>query len=422
MTSNPVSQTSQSLQARYAELQGANYQLDLTRGKPSPDQLALANALDGILDGDYAAEDGTDVRGYGGLDGIAEAKRLGGWLLDMAPERVLVGGNSSLTLMYQALLFANQFGFDGPGSAWRLRAGQPKIICPVPGYDRHFAICESLGIDMLNVPMGPDGPDLDAIESILAVDDDVCGMFAVPKFSNPGGEVYADSTVRRLAEIVAAAPPYFRLIWDNAYAVHGLDKDDVAPPVLNIASRCEALGAGDRVLSFASTSKVTFAGAGLAFLGASPQNLADFSRHLAISTIGPDKVNQLRHARFLPNREALLAHMAKQAAILKPKFDLVEAKLDAAFGADGRVQWTRPGGGYFVSFFTEPGLASRVVTLASDAGVKLTPAGAAYPYGYDPEDRHIRLAPSFPSLDELERAMDVFVVCVALASGEQTGR
>ncbi|MCH9672442.1 MAG: aminotransferase [Gammaproteobacteria bacterium] len=402
--------------ARYAKFAHANSQLDLTRGKPSAEQLALSDGLEGILGGDFTSQDGTDVRGYGGLDGLAEAKQLGGWLLDTDPTRVLVGGNSSLALMHQILLFGMHLGFDGPESAWKVKVGNPKFLCPVPGYDRHFAVCEQLGIDMLNVPMHADGPDLDVVEAIIGDDPQVCGMWCVPKFSNPGGEVYSDAVIERLARIVAAAPAHFRLIWDNAYAVHALDAN--VPAQRNMSAELSRLEAGDKIFEVASTSKITFAGAGIAFLGASKQNLSGFAEHLAISTIGPDKLNQLRHAKFFPTQASVLAHMAQHAAILRPKFDLVLDRLEKALGGRGLGTWTRPKGGYFVSFFTAPGQAARVVELAAQAGVKLTPAGAAYPYGYDPDDAHIRLAPSFPTLDELDRAMDVFVTCVELAATE----
>ena len=386
--------------------------LDLTRGKPSAEQLSLSDALDGILGGQYHAEDGTDARNYGGLDGLPEAKRFGAALMGVDPVSVLVGGNSSLTLMYQAVLVAHRFGLAGADSAWS-RAGKVRFLCPVPGYDRHFTVCEQLGIEMLTVDMTPDGPDMDRVEAMLRADPSIKGMWCVPKYSNPTGVVYADATVDRIARLAHVAGAGFRVFWDNAYAVHDLRG---FKPLASIAEACRKHGTCDSVLQFASTSKITHAGSGVAFMSASPANLSGFKAFLGASTIGPDKVNQLRTVRLLPDPDALMAHMQRHAAILAPRFDIVLRALEEAFAGSGLGQWVAPAGGYFVAFDTRPGVASAAVALAAEAGVKLTPAGATFPYGRDPEDRNIRIAPSVPSLRELETAMAVFVNSVKLAS------
>ena len=402
------------LERRYAVLQAEGLDLDLTRGKPAGDQLGLSAALDGALEGGYRAEDGTDTRGYGGSDGIAEARRLGAEWLGLAPEEVLASGNSSLTLMYLFLLGAHRFGLDGPGSAWADDPAGARFLCPVPGYDRHFTICEDLGIRMVPVPMTGEGPDMDRVEALVAGDPGVRGMWCVPRYSNPTGETYSADTVRRIAALGRTAAPGFRVMWDNAYAVHHLA--GAAPPPGNVMAHCRAAGTEDTVAQFASTSKVTFAGAGIAFFGASRRNVDWFRSRLSVTTIGPDKVNQLRHMRLLPDMDAVHAHMVRHAELLRPKFDCVRRRLEEGLGNLGMGRWTDPAGGYFVSFWTRPRLAKETVRLAAGAGVRLTPAGAAYPYGEDPEDSHIRLAPSFPPLEEVDRAMEVFVTCVKLAA------
>ena len=440
------------LERHYASLCAEGLDLDLTRGKPAGDQLALSAALDGALGGGYRTEDGADTRGYGGGDGIAEARRLGAEWLGLAPDEVLAGGNSSLTLMYLFLLGAHRFGLDGPASAWGLDAAGARFLCPVPGYDRHFGICEDLGIEMVPVPMTGEGPDMDRVEALVAGDPGVRGMWCVPRFSNPTGETYSGDTVRRIAALGRIAAPGFRVMWDNAYAVHGFAGDGEGDPPANVTDRpgtrrpdsgdapadvtgrpgarrpdsgdalpnvmtlCRAAGAEDSVVQFASTSKVTFAGAGLAFFGGSRRNVDWFRARLAVMTIGPDKVNQLRHLKLLPDMDAVRAHMRRHAALLRPKFDRVRRRLEEGLGNLGIGQWTDPAGGYFVSFWTRPGLAKETVRLAAGAGVRLTPAGAAFPRGEDPEDSHIRLAPSFPPLAEVDRAMEVFVTCVKLAA------
>lgn len=404
----------QELAARYAEFQAQNLDLDLTRGKPGADQLDLSNALDGILAGDYHA-DGVDLRNYGGLDGLKGAKALGAMLLDVPPETVLVGGNSSLTLMYHYLLHAHVFGVRGPDSAWS--RGTAKFLCPVPGYDRHFAICEALGIAMIPVAMNDDGPDMDAVERLVRSDPDIKGLWCVPKYSNPSGCVYSAETVDRIAALGRIAGSHFRVMYDNAYAVH--DLTDEPPELASLFESCRRHGTEDSVVQFASTSKMTFAGAGLAFLASSADNLAAFRKHLEVLTIGPDKINQQRHVRFLKNEATIRAHMRRHAERVRPKFDCVRQALQDGLGNRDMGRWTEPQGGYFVSFYSKPGLASEIVRLAREAGVKLTPAGAAFPYGKDPDDSHIRLAPTFPGIAELQQAMAVFVVCVQLATVRQ---
>lgn len=401
------------LATSYQELQNLSLNLDLTRGKPSAEQLSLSDQLDGILNGNYIAADGTDVRNYGGLDGLKEAKELGARILQANPENILVGGNSSLTLMFQAASFAHQFGLKGADSAWK-NLSAAKFLCPVPGYDRHFAICEQLGIEMITVPMLSTGPDMDQVEALIKADADIIGMWCVPKYSNPTGVVYSDETVDRIAQLGNIANPAFRVFWDNAYAVH--DLTDTPPALADIAEACSKHGTDDSVLQFASTSKITHAGAGVAFMAASAANLSGFKSSLGACTIGPDKINQLRHTLLLPDAAALKNHMRKHAAIIQPRFNSVLENLERAFAGTNLGAWETPVGGYFISFDTLPGCAKAVVKMAAEAGVKLTPAGATFPYSADPEDRNIRLAPTVPTVAEVDQAMKVFEVCVKLAS------
>ena len=403
----------ESLESQYDALKNKNLALDLTRGKPCAEQVALSNALDGILQGNYIAADGTDVRNYGGLDGLHEARALFGQLLDAPPEETLIGGNSSLTLMYNTIEFALSEGLDGPASAWG-NSDTVKFICPAPGYDRHFAICEHLGIEMITVPMLDTGPDMDRVEALVEADPTIKGIWCVPRFSNPTGCVFSAATVERIARLGRIAADNFLVMWDNAYAVHTLD--DNAPALASIRALALQHGTADTVFQFGSTSKVTFAGAGVAFLASSGKNLAALKQHLGFQTIGPDKVNQLRHVRMLVDSQTLATHMAAHAAIIRPRFDCVLKTLESELADTGMGSWTRPRGGYFISFDTLPGLAREVVRLADAIGVKLTPAGATFPYGEDPEDRNIRLSPTFPSLQDVQSAMDVFVICVKLAA------
>ena len=404
------------LQQQYDALKSRKLALDLTRGKPCTEQVALSDPLDGILGGNYRAADGTDVRNYGGLDGLPEARALFARMLQAPPEHTLIGGNSSLTLMYSTIDFALNEGLAGPASAWG-NHDTVKFLCPAPGYDRHFAICEHLGIEMITVPLLDDGPDMDQVEALVKADAAIKGMWCVPRFSNPTGCVYSEKTVERIARLGLIAPEHFVVMWDNAYAIHTLYDD--APPLASIHEYCRRHGTLDSVFQFGSTSKITFAGAGVAFMAGSDRNMAALKRHLGFQTIGPDKVNQLRHVRFLADEQTLARHMAAHATIIRPRFECVLEVLNRELQGSGMGVWTAPRGGYFISFNTLPGLARRVVRLADQIGVKLTPAGATYPYGQDPDDSNIRLSPTFPSLADVQAAVEAFVVCVKLAALEQ---
>ncbi len=404
------------VQRCYQALQAQNLALDLTRGKPGAAQLALSDPMDGILAGNYIADDGTDVRNYGGLQGLTEARALFGTVLDLPVAQMRVGGNSSLTLMYQVIDFALSEGLRGPQSAWG-NSDDVKFLCPVPGYDRHFAICEHLGIEMINVPMLDTGPDMDTVEALVQQDDTIKGIWCVPRFSNPSGCVYSEDTVKRIAQLGNIAGSDFIVMWDNAYAVHALYDD--APALPSIGHYCRQYGTLDTVFQFGSTSKITFAGAGVAFLGSSENNLQALDQHLGFQTIGPDKINQLRHVRFLGGAGTLTAHMQRHAALIRPRFDCVLNTLEKELGGTGMGTWTKPLGGYFIAFDTLPGLATEVIELAAAIGVKLTPAGATYPYGKDPQDSNIRLAPTFPELKDVQAAADAFTVCVKLATLRQ---
>jgi len=402
------------IQAQYDALKAKQLNLDITRGKPSPEQTSLSEALDGILDGDYFL-DGTDLRNYGGIDGLPSAKLLGATLMGTDVSRVLVGANSSLALMHQTLLTAYMFGLDGERSAWK-HLDKVAFICPVPGYDRHFSICEQLGIEMITVPMTASGPCMDSVEKLMTEHSHIRGIWCVPKYSNPTGVTYSDEVVSRIAKLGQSADSTFTVMWDNAYVVHDVDSE--GDSLASISEACSAAGTLDNLFEFGSTSKITLAGAGVAFLATSDRNLNAFKQQLGFATIGPDKVNQARHVKFLPDADALHALMKKHAALLKPRFEIVLSKLESAFSGTDLGHWETPKGGYFVSFDTQPNLAKRVVQLANEAGVKLTPAGATFPYGIDPNDSNIRIAPSFPSESELAQAMDAFVICVKLATLE----
>lgn len=400
------------VRARHEAFIARGLKLDMTRGKPAPAQLDLARDLFATVGpDDFTAPDGTDTRNYGGLEGLPEARALMGALMEAPAADVLIGGNSSLQLMFDTLVRCQLFPLPGAATAWG-RVPEVRFLCPVPGYDRHFAISEHLGHTLVSVPLTGRGPDMDAVEALVKDDASVKGIWLVPKYGNPTGESLDAETVRRLASMPTAAPD-FRIFWDDAYAVHHLDEaGDIVPPILEA---CRAAGHPDRAFLFASTSKITHAGAGISAFASSPANVAWTKKHLTRQTIGPDKVNQLRHVRFLKDLAAVNAHMQRHAAILRPKFDAVLDVLEAGLGGTGLAQWTRPRGGYFVSLETRPGLARRVVALADAAGVKLTAAGATHPYGQDPEDRTIRLAPSYPGLGDLRLATEVVVNAVKLA-------
>lgn len=401
------------LEAKYQQLADSRLNLDLTRGKPSPAQVALASELDGILHGDFVDADGVDTRNYGGIAGIRQAREMCAQISGCDPERTLIGGNSSLNLMYQVVEFALNFGLHGV--PWK-HAGKVRILCPVPGYDRHFALCEHLGIDMISLPMTTTGPDMDRAEALVREDPAIKGIWCVPRFSNPSGDVYASATVERIARLGKIAGPGFLVLWDNAYAVHSLYED--APELADIDNYLDA-DTESSVVQFGSTSKITFAGAGLAWLCSSAANIKQISGHLEFTTIGPDKVNQLRHVRLLQDRAGVAAHMDKHAELVRPRFELVLRLLEEELQGSGLATWTKPQGGYFILLNTRPGLAREVVNLAAEVGVKLTPAGATWPYGEDPRDSDIRLAPTFPDHDELATAVRAFIVCLQLASWRQ---
>ncbi len=408
-----LQQWEQALSTEYTAIKAQGLNLDLTRGKPSAEQLSLSDALDGILQHNYITDSGVDTRNYGGLEGTPEARMLGEQLLNTPSNQIMASGNSSLTLMYQLMTTAYFFGLEGPDSAWQ-KQGAIKFLCPVPGYDRHFSICEQLGIEMVNVPMTSSGPDMDAVEALIKADSSIKGMWCVPKYSNPTGVIYNNETVARIAALGKAAGAGFRVFWDNAYAIH--DLSSTPTPLASIWEAAQAAGTQDSVLQFASTSKITHAGAGVAFFAASDNNLNGFKQVLGIQTIGPDKINQLRHSKFFAVPSSLTAHMQKHAEIIKPRFESVLKHLEEAFGDNDLGQWESADGGYFISFDTQEGLAQQVVALAGAAGVKLTPAGATFPYGKDPKDSNIRIAPTVPTVDQVDAAMKVFVVCVKLAT------
>jgi DNA-binding transcriptional MocR family regulator len=408
---------SQQLEQRYNAFKAQGLKLDMTRGKPSSEQLDLAAKLTVVLDEkDFKGSDGSDGRNYGGLDGLPEMKAIFAELLGAPAAQVVVGGASSLTLMHDTVVRALLHGVPGSSAPWG--RGSVKFICPVPGYDRHFAICEHHGIEMVSVALNEDGPDMVEVERLVASDPAIKGMWCVPKYSNPTGTTYSDAVVKRLAAMKTAAAD-FRLFWDNAYAVH--DLYPVGDELLNVLTACAEAGHPDRAIVFGSTSKISFAGAGVAALASSPTNIADVKKHSAIQTIGPDKINQLRHVRFFKDYAGVLAHMQKHAELLRPKFEAVIEIFEKELGGKGVATWTKPRGGYFISLDTLDGCAAEVVRLADAAGVKLTAAGATFPYGKDPRDRNIRVAPSLPPLSQIRTAMEVVTVCVLLASLKKLG-
>jgi DNA-binding transcriptional MocR family regulator len=409
------------LDQEYAAIKARGLKLNMARGKPSAEQLDLSMPmLDTVnASSSLAAEDGTDCRNYGVMEGIPEARRFMAAYMDDIPERVLVFGNSSLNIMSDLVLAGMLHGYLGE-PAWKDLA-EVKWLCPSPGYDRHFRITERVGMTLVPVAMTDEGPDMDEVERLVADDPAIKGIWCVPQYSNPTGIVYSDETVGRLASMRCAAED-FRIFWDNAYAVHHLyltgdDGKEIVPHVADIAQACIDAGNPDRYFKFASTSKVTFPGAGISAVAASPANIAEIKHNVGAQTVGYDKINQLRHVRFLKDMDGVAAHMHKHAAIMRPKFELVEQKLSAGLEGVG-ASWTHPLGGYFVSFEGLPNTAKRTVELAKEAGVTLTGAGATWPYGRDPQDSNIRIAPSLPPVEELDQALDVFVCCVKLASVE----
>jgi DNA-binding transcriptional MocR family regulator len=399
-------------QQAYAALQQASLKLDITRGKPSAAQLDLSQDLLTTPVQDHVS-DGVDVRNYGGGTGLAELRSIFAELLGVPIGQLLAGNNASLSMMHDSIVFALLHGTPEQPTPWR--DGPVKFLCPSPGYDRHFAICEHLGIEMIPIAMLEDGPDMAAVREHVA-DPAVKGIWIVPTYANPTGAVVSEEVAAELAALQTAAPD-FRIMWDNAYAVHDLTEDHAK--TADILGLCSAAGHPERPLMFASTSKITLAGSGVSFLAGSPANIAWYLSHTAIRTIGPDKVNQLRHAQFLGSAQGVLALMGRHREILAPKFATVLRILSERLGPHGVATWTEPRGGYFVSLDVVDGTASRVVQLAREAGISLTPAGASFPYGKDPHDRNIRIAPSFPPLDELTQAMEGLTTCVLLAAAEK---
>ncbi|RKS07659.1 DNA-binding transcriptional MocR family regulator [Nocardiopsis sp. Huas11] len=398
----------------YKDLAGQGLKLDLTRGKPAPEQLDLSEELLD-LPGGHTAADGTDTRNYGGLRGLPELRAIFADVLQVPADQLLAGGNSSLEMMHDCLVHALLSVLPGAESRW---VDQDRLVflCPVPGYDRHFALCERFGIEMVAVPMNESGPDMDVVERLVAEDPAVKGIWCVPKYSNPSGVSYSDETVARLARMETAAPD-FRIFWDNAYAAHHLTDEPVE--IADLLAACAESGNPDRAFVFGSTSKITFAGAGVGFFGSSAANVDWLVANNSKRSIGPDKVNQLRHVELLRDAEGVRAHMERQRALLAPKFAAVQRILTEELGGTGLATWTDPEGGYFVTLEVVEGCAGEVVRRAAEAGIKLTPAGATHPYGDDPRDATIRIAPSFPGLAELERAMRGLTVCVRLVGYEK---
>lgn len=413
MTKKELLSERESVLKEYERLKAQNYNLDMSRGKPSMDQLGLTESLLHILTNgaDCKTEDGIDCRNYGQLFGLKEARELFSDLLEIPADNIILGGNSSLNMMYDTVARAMLYGVPGSDKPW-CKLDRVKFLCPAPGYDRHFHICESLGIEMIPVDMTPTGPDMDAVERLVAEDESIKGIWCVPKYSNPQGITYSDGTVKRFASLKCKAKD-FRIFWDNAYAVH--DLDDNGDKLLNIFALMHGTEFEDQLYYFFSTSKISFPGSGVALLALSDRNLAATKKIIEAQTIGPDKINQLRHVKYFTNAEGIVDHMRLHGMVLKPKFDAVLHTLKTELAPTGIAEWTEPKGGYFISLDVADGTAKETYRLASEAGVKMTKAGATFPYGKDPRDRNLRLAPSFPPLEELSLAIHVICVCAKLA-------
>ena len=413
MSTEELQELRKQLSAQYKEFQGKDLRLDMSRGKPSVEQLDLSMGMMDVLSSsdDLTCEDGTDCRNYGVLTGIKEAKELIGDMMEVAPDYIIIYGNSSLNVMFDTVSRSMTHGVMGC-TPW-CKLDKVKFLCPVPGYDRHFAITQYFGIEMINIPMLPTGPDMDMVEKLVASDASIKGIWCVPKYSNPQGISYSDETVRRFARLKPAAVD-FRIYWDNAYTIHHLYDHD-QDHLIEILAECKRAGNPDLAYKFASTSKISFPGSGISALASSQNNLVDIRAQMKVQTIGHDKVNQLRHVRFFGDIHGMMEHMRRHAEILRPKFEIVRDTLEAELGGLGIGSWTNPKGGYFVSFDSLDGCAKEIVSQCKKAGLTLTGAGATYPYGKDPHDSNIRIAPTFPSVDELRKAMELFCICVRLA-------
>lgn len=417
LTKEELVQLKEELELKYKEAKEKNLKLDMSRGKPSPAQLDMGMGLMDALNSNTVlnASDGTDCRNYGILDGLPESKRLMAQIMEAEPHQVMVLGNASLPIMYDTVSRSMTHGVCGSTPWYKL--DKIKFLCPVPGYDRHFAITEYFGIEMINIPMTLEGPDMDMVEELVNNDSTVKGIWCVPKYSNPQGISYSDETVRRFASLKPAAED-FRIYWDNAYAVHHL-YDEVQDHILNIITECEKAGNPDMVFMFASTSKISFSGSGIAAVAASQRNLDWMRESITLQTIGYDKINQLRHVKYFKDIEGIKAHMKKHADIMRPKFEAVLSILEKNLGGLGIGSWIAPHGGYFISFEAMEGCAKAIVAKCREAGITLTGAGATYPYKHDPKDSNIRIAPSFPSPEEMAAAAEIFSLCVKLVSVEK---
>ena len=417
MTAEELSLELETLKKEYKKVQAMDMQLNMSRGIPCIDQLDLSMHMMDVLDSssDLTCEDGTDCRNYGQLTGIEEARELLGDMMENNPKDIIIYGNSSLNVMFDTISRVWTHGVMG-NTPW-CKQPEVKFLCPVPGYDRHFAITQYFGIKMIPVPMTSTGPDMDMVEKLVSEDATIKGIWCVPKYSNPSGISYSDETVRRFARLKPAAPD-FRIFWDNAYGMHHL-YDDHQDYLIEILAECKRAGNPDLVYKFASTSKITFPGSGIAAVATSPNNMVDFVNTLKFQTIGHDKVNQLRHVRFFGDIHGMVEHMRKHAAIIRPKFEMVENTLEKHLGGLNIGTWTKPRGGYFILFDSMPGCAKEIVALMKKAGVIMTPAGATWPYGKDPNDSNIRIAPTYPTLAELQTAMETFTLCVRIASAKK---